>query len=59
MHKDNTDIRERMRSAGVKQWQVADALGVSDNTLIRKLRYPLDQSEKKRITEAIQQIKNQ
>lgn len=59
MHKDNIDLQKLMKSENVKQWQVADALGVSGNTLIRKLRYPLDQSEKKKITDAIQKIKEQ
>ena len=59
MHKDNTDIRDCMRSAGVRQWEVAGQLGVSENTLVRKLRYPLDPEERKRVLEAIREIRNQ
>ncbi len=48
METANQDIRGAIRSAGIKHWQVALQLGISDQTLIRWLRVPL--SEEKRTT---------
>lgn len=35
---DNKEIRQRMKGSGVKQWQLADKLGISEATLVRWLR---------------------
>lgn len=56
MHEANTDIKTRMKAAGVRQWQIANVLGISENTLVRKLRYPLDSNEKQRIAAAIREL---
>ena len=42
MHKDNERIREALKQHNVKQWELAKRLGMSENTLIRRLRTPLD-----------------
>lgn len=49
----NNEIREKAKRAGVKHWQIAIQLGVSEQTLVRWLRTPLDESKAQRITEAI------
>lgn len=56
MHVENAEIRNAARAAGIKQWQLADMLGISENTLIRKLRYPLDPEEQKQILVIIDEI---
>lgn len=56
MHVENAEIRKAAKSAGIKQWQLADTLGISENTLIRRLRYPLNPEEQKRILAAIDEI---
>ena len=34
----NTDIRNEIKKTGIYHWQVADALGVAENTFCRMLR---------------------
>ncbi len=50
----NQDIREAISAKKIRVWQLADLLGISENTLIRKLRYELSDEEKKRVFEVIQ-----
>lgn len=50
----NLDIRRAAAGAGVKLWQVAEALGIADCSLSRKLRRELPQEEKARILAIIQ-----
>ena len=52
----NADVREKAKSAGVKIWQIADALGIRDYNLSRKLRYELPEAEKKKILQIIEQL---
>ena len=43
----NQDIRRTAAGAGVKLWQVAEALGIADCSLSRKLReLPVEEKEK-------------
>lgn len=49
----NIDIREEIKAAGLKQWRVADACGISEESFSKKLRYELTEQEKKKIREAI------
>lgn len=52
----NNEIREKARSAGVKHWQIANAIGVSEQTLVRWLRTPLDECKRQRINAAIEHL---
>jgi hypothetical protein len=52
----NQDIRDLIRSCNVRNWQVAEALGVSDNTFYVMLRKDLNEEERKRILAAIKAI---
>lgn len=52
----NQDIRRTAAGAGVKLWQIADALGIADCSLSRKLRKELPQEEKNRIFGIIQEL---
>lgn len=53
MTKVNDDIRDAMSQRRVFQWHVAEILGMSEWTLVRKLRHELDNDMKKKLMEAI------
>lgn len=50
------EIKLRARGAGVPQWKIADALGVSEPTLTRWLRHELPEEKQKQILEAIERL---
>lgn len=52
----NQDIRRTAAGAGVKLWQIADALGMADCSFSRKLRKELSPDEKERIFSIIQRL---
>lgn len=52
----NQDIRRTASDAGVRLWQVAEELGVSDSSLSRKLRKELPTDEKERIFSIIERL---
>ena len=52
----NQDIRRSAAGAGVKLWQVAEALGIADCSLSRKLRRELSAEEKKKVFEIIDRL---
>lgn len=53
----NEDIREKARIAGIRLWQVADALNMNDGNLSRKLRKELPNDEKSQIFKIIERLK--
>ena len=53
----NTDINVAAAGAGVKLWEIADAIGLSDSNFSRKLRHELPDDEKRHILAIIDQIK--
>lgn len=52
----NQDIRRTAVGAGVKLWQIADALGMADCSFSRKLRKELPQDEKEKIFSIIRRL---
>ena len=52
----NENIRQAAKSAGVKLWQVAEAVGVNDGNFSRKLRHELPEDEKQKILEIIDRL---
>lgn len=52
----NQDIRRTAAGAGVKLWQIAEALGIADCSLSRKLRRELPAEEKERIFGIIREL---
>lgn len=52
----NLDIRAAAKSAGVKLWEIADHLKISEPSITRKLRHELPQAEKERIFSIIEEI---
>lgn len=52
----NQDVRQKASSAGLRLWQIAEALGIADYTLSRKLRKELPDEEKEQIFFIIQEL---
>lgn len=52
----NLDVRRAAAGNGVRLWQIADALGIADCNLSRKLRKELPDEEKKAIFAIIQNL---
>lgn len=57
MGKANMDIREAARIAGVCLWQISEEYGYTDSAFSRKLRHELHDTEKQKIFEIINQLK--
>lgn len=51
--KANRDIRETVEARGFRLWQLADALGMQDSNLSKKLRRELSPQEKDRYFKVI------
>lgn len=52
----NKEIRCSIGANGVKYWQVAEALGISESAFSRKLRKELPDDEKKTILAVIEEL---
>lgn len=52
-NKENQDIRAAISSAGLKQWEAAELLGICEGTFSRWLRRELPAEKKKMILERI------
>ncbi len=52
----NIDVRRTAAGAGVKLWQIAEALGMADCSLSRKLRRELPVEEKEQIFKIIDRL---
>lgn len=52
----NMDIRCAAGGAGVRLWQVAEAIGMNESAFSRKLRKELPKEEKERILAAIDRL---
>lgn len=52
----NQEIRRAAASAGVRLWQIADALGLSDSSFSRKLRKEFPQDEREKIISIIERL---
>lgn len=52
----NVEIRSAYMQASIKQWQLAEALGISETHFSRKLRKELPQEEKEKILAAIEKL---
>lgn len=59
MKKENEHIRKAARVASVPLWRVAAAIGVSEPTLIRWMRFPLTKEKEALIMETISALKEE
>lgn len=50
---NNMEIRTELLKVGMKQYELAELLGIADSALSRKLRKELPDEEKQRILEII------
>ena len=57
MKTSNSDIRNLLKTKNIKHWKLADLLGVSETTLVRKLRKELPKEEKEKIINIIEKEK--
>jgi hypothetical protein len=55
----NKDLRDEMRIANVRQWEVAEAIGISEMTMVKWLRRELDDGKKALIREGISKVAQQ
>jgi hypothetical protein len=55
--KPNTDIRNLIRVSGFCFWQVAEKIGMHENSLYRMLRKKLEIEDKKKIYLALEELK--
>ncbi len=51
-----TEIKELIKSAGVKCWQVADELGMQDSNFSRRLRKPFSDEETAQICAIVDRL---
>lgn len=49
----NIEVREALKKNHLKQWELAEILGISEFTLSRRLRKELSEAEKSRIISLI------
>ncbi len=49
----NKDLRDEFKSANVKQWEVAEAIGISEMTFVKWLRRELPDDKKVLVREGI------
>lgn len=55
----NKDLRDEMRIANVRQWEVAESIGISEMTMVKWLRRELDDSKKALVREGIRKAAQQ
>lgn len=52
----NTEIREAAKRNGVRLWQVAEGIGITDASFSRKLRRELPAEERERVLNVIDKL---
>ena len=52
----NQDIRNKAAGNGVRLWQIAEEIGITDGSFSRRLRKELSQEEKSRIFAIIDRL---
>ena len=52
----NKEIKNSIKKAGLFQWQIAEAMGIQETALSRKMRHELSEEEKNTILEVIKKL---
>ncbi len=52
----NQDVRERIKTAGIYHWQIAEELKIQDSYFSRMLRHELPPEKKQQIFEIIDRL---
>ena len=55
----NKDLRDEMRISNVRQWEVAEAIGISEMTMVKWLRRELDDNKRALVREGISKAAQQ
>ena len=55
----NERIRREMKAHGVRQWQIAEALGISESLLSKWMRHELDSDTAQNVLAAISRVVKQ
>ena len=50
------DLRDAIRIANVRQWEVAEAIGISEMSMLKRLRRELPVDKKMRVQEGIRKV---
>mgnify|MGYP000029590024 FL=1 len=53
----NEELKQKIKESNLYQWQVANAVGVSEMTLIRWLRTPITKEHAEQVNAAIEFLK--
>ncbi len=53
MKTNNKEVREEIKNSGYTYYEVAELLGISENTFFRRLRKELSEEDKQKIIEVI------
>lgn len=56
MKQANKEFRADMKAAGIRLWQIANEIGVSEATITRLLRVEIDEETKRQLVQAAQRI---
>ena len=56
MAKANKFVREELKERRVRHWELAHELGISEQTLVRWLRFELDEDKQLDMLEKIEEI---
>lgn len=56
MQRSNVEVRDAIFMHRLRQWEVAEAIGISDSRLSVWLRTPLRKDRKKRVMDAIAKL---
>ena len=54
---NNLSVRRQMAVAGLRQWEVAEAYGLSEGSFCRLLRHELTEDQRQRVVAAIEKAK--
>lgn len=58
MQRANEEIRRAMGANGLKQWQIAVAMGMEDSNFSRMLRTELSAEKKEKVLSVIERLSN-
>lgn len=53
----NKEIKAVITAAGLKNWQIAEEIGINEFTLSRRWRHPLPPSEQQAILDAVKRLR--
>ncbi len=55
----NQEVRQAAKAAGIKLWQVAEALGLNDSAFSRKLRHELPEETRRQALVIIERLRKE